>query len=70
MHPYSVLSRHKKSKRTRPQWQEKTDEQLQEFLVESLAKRDFYYRQADLIVRAENIKVEEIIAKISLDRFF
>lgn len=70
MHPYSILSRHKKSKRPRPLLQGKTDEELRDFLKESLKKRDFYYRQADLIVRAENIKVEEIIAKISLDRFF
>lgn len=70
MHPYSILSRHKKSKRPRPLLQGKTDEELRDFLKESLKKRDFYYRQADLIVRAENIKVEEIVAKISSDRFF
>lgn len=70
MHPYSILSRHKKSKRPRPLLQGKTDEELRDFLSESLKKRDFYYRQADLIVRAENIKVEEIVAKISSDRFF
>lgn len=70
MNPISIVSRHKKSHRPRPLLKEKNDEELLEYIKQNLKKRDFYYQQADLILKAESINIEEIISKISSTRFF
>jgi shikimate kinase len=70
MNPISIVSRHKKSHRPRPLLKGKNDEELLEYIKQNLKKRDFYYQQADLILKAESINIEEIISKISSTRFF
>lgn len=60
----SIIARHKHSKRPRPLLKDKDDEQLLDFVSKSLEEREFFYQQADIIVRGESVDIAEIIAKI------
>lgn len=60
----SIIARHKHSKRPRPLLKDKDDEQLLDFVSKNLEEREFFYQQADIIIRGESIDIAEIIAKI------
>lgn len=60
----SIIARHKHSKRPRPLLKGKDDEQLLDFVSKSLKEREFFYQQADIIIRGESVDIAEIIAKI------
>lgn len=60
----SIIARHKQSKRPRPLLKDKDDEQLLDFVSKSLEEREFFYQQADMIIRGESVDIAEIIAKI------
>lgn len=60
----SIIARHKHSKRPRPLLKGKDDEQLLDFVSKSLEEREFFYQQADIIIRGESVDIAEIIAKI------
>lgn len=60
----SIIARHKHSKRPRPLLKDKDDEQLLDFVSKSLEEREFFYQQADIIIRGESVDIVEIIAKI------
>lgn len=60
----SIIARHKHSKRPRPLLKDKDDEQLLDFVSKSLEEREFFYQQADIIIRGESVDIAEIIAKI------
>lgn len=59
--PEAIVSRHKITKRPRPLLQNKTDEELLEFVKQTLKEREFYYQQSDFIFNALSLKPEEII---------
>ncbi len=61
-----VIARYRASHRPRPLLKGKTEEELQQFICTTLQERELYYRKADIIVAATDVKVEEIISKIPL----
>ena len=59
--PEAIISRHKVAKRPRPLLQNKTDEELLNFIKQTLKEREVYYQQSDFIFNALSVKPEEII---------
>ena len=62
--PLSVITRHKVSHRKRPLLEGKDDMELLQFVTTNLAERERFYRQADLIVRAESADINNIVSKV------
>lgn len=63
--PQAIVSRHKVAKRARPLLQNKTEEELLEYIEKTLEEREKFYNQADFSFEALSLKVEEIIKIIS-----
>lgn len=59
--PEAIISRNKVAKRPRPLLQNKTDEELLNFIKQTLKEREVYYQQSDFIFNALSVKPEEII---------
>lgn len=62
--PLSVITRHKVSHRKRPLLESKDEADLLQFVTANIAQREVFYLQADLIVRAENADINNIILKV------
>lgn len=62
--PLSVVARYRTSHRKRPLLEGRDEVQLQEFVSASIAERERFYRQADLIVRAESVDMDGIVTKV------
>lgn len=63
--PQAIVARHKVAKRARPLLQNKTEEELLEYIEKILEEREKFYNQADFSFEALSLKVEEIIKIIS-----
>lgn len=55
-----LLNRLKKSKKERPLLQEMNDEELKEFVQQSLQKREVFYLKANYIIDAKNASPEQL----------
>ena len=51
-------------KKSRPLLSKLDDVSLMEFIVEKLPERDVYYRQSKIIVRADQMRVPEVVKNI------
>lgn len=61
MNPLQLISRLSNSKKKRPLLKNRTSEELQNFISETLTNREKYYLQADYIVDALNLKTTELV---------
>jgi shikimate kinase len=61
----SLFHRLAPGKHKRPLIANMPDLPLMEFIVKELDKREVYYKQADLNVRGENLKIEELIELVN-----
>ncbi|MDD5569957.1 MAG: shikimate kinase [Bacteroidales bacterium] len=64
MSPKSLADRLYKQKDKRPIIKDCDNKDLVNFITEKLKKREEYYEQADLIVKGESIKTDEVIKMI------
>jgi len=61
-----LISRLKNEKKTRPLISNKTDEELNEFIVNALTARNKYYLQAQYIFTQTNLLPEHILSKVKI----
>jgi len=66
LHPNSIFDRLIHTKKQRPLLKNLTQIELKEFINIQLIKREFYYNQAKIVVKAENIKTKNLIDEINL----
>ncbi len=64
INPRSIIGRHKTSHHKRPLLEGKDDMELLQFVTTNLAERERFYRQADLIVRAESADINNIVSEV------
>lgn len=64
MAPASLFDRLTHAKRPRPLVQNKSPEELQEFIAVNLPKREIFYQQAHLTVKGESIDIDGICEEI------
>ena len=64
MHPDSLFSRLKNSKRPRPRTSRLTDKNLRQQINEDIVHREKFYKMAKLEVKGENIDVEVLAKEI------
>ena len=57
-----LISRLKTVKKQRPLLKGKTNEELERFIRDQVAEREFYYNQADLIVQTAHLNVASVIS--------
>ncbi len=61
--PQRLFERLKKVKYTRPLLQNKTDEELSDYISVTLERRNLFYNQADIIFHAEDLATDEEIKR-------
>lgn len=66
MHPKSVALRLTNSKRLRPITRDIAPDKMLSFVTEQLSEREVFYNQADIIIKGENLDMDELIKKIKL----
>lgn len=64
MSPLSIIHRINNSKKKRPLLQNKSPEELQNYIETLLKQREIFYNQATLKIKGENINIKEIQDKI------
>lgn len=64
MNPLSLVSRLKQGKNERPLLKGKSDEDMLNFISNSLTEREKYYTQAHITVKVEGLKTGELQRKI------
>ena len=53
------------AKTERPLVKDKIDDELKQLIVNKLAEREIFYNKAQLIMEGDNLKVEDLISKLS-----
>lgn len=57
LHPNSIFDRLKNTKKQRPLINKLSEIELKEFIIKQLAIREIIYSQANIIIKAENLKI-------------
>lgn len=65
MPPEAIVARYGVSHRRRPILERVKEEERLDFVRRSLAERELYYRQADLVTPSIGLKVEEIVGRLA-----
>ncbi|MDD4529569.1 MAG: shikimate kinase, partial [Bacteroidales bacterium] len=60
----SIIHRQKKSKKNRPLLRNKSQEEIEIFLQDLLAKRIDIYNQSNIIIKGEDLSIKELKEKI------
>lgn len=60
----AAMSRLLSSKKKRPVIQNKSPEELKDFIKSHMRQRNIYYTQAQLVVKAESFEVQELLQKV------
>lgn len=64
MSPISIIHRINNSKKKRPLLQNKSPEELQEYIEKLLKEREILYNQANLKIKGEDPNIKEIQAEL------
>ncbi len=64
MSPLSLTDRLLNSKKNRPLIQNKTPEELELFVNETLVKRELFYNQADREIKGESIDLDQLVSLV------
>lgn len=64
MSPISIIHRINNSKKKRPLLQNKSPEELQEYIEKLLKQREVFYNQADLKIKGEDPNIKEIATEL------
>ncbi len=65
MSPISIIHRINNSKKKRPLLQNKSPEELQEYIENLLREREVFYNQANLKIKGEDPNIKEIQSELS-----
>lgn len=65
MSPISLLDRLSHSKKVRPLIQDKTPDEIKEFIKNLLPVREKFYMTADLIIKGENLDFDHLLTLVS-----
>jgi shikimate kinase len=66
MSPKSLALRLSNSKRLRPITRDIAPDNMLSFVTEQLSEREVFYNQADIIIKGENLNLDELVNKIQL----
>lgn len=66
----ALINRLTNAKRVRPLLQNKTDEELNDFITSQLSIREQFYNQAQIIINGENCDIETLVRSIRLHPLF
>ncbi len=64
MHPDSLIKRIRESKTQRPLLQRVPEENISEYIKSHLAQREIFYKEASIIIKGENLKVEDLYIQL------
>jgi shikimate kinase len=65
MNSEALFSRYVQSKKPRPLFSHMDNEQVKQYIENTLRKREGYYEQADITIDALSCKVDDIMLKIN-----
>ena len=64
--PQALTRRLLRSHNERPLIKEKTEEELQRYIVEKLSEREPFYSRAQIVVQTENFSLEELLQELNM----
>jgi shikimate kinase len=71
LHPNSIFDRLRNTKKQRPLINKLSETELKEYIIKQLNNREVFYNQANIVLKAENIKINnfyDVLKKIFEDQ--